>query len=730
MKAAAPPSPQQPHRTWIDWLLFVAIVLLALVPRVIYVLQLRASPTFDAHVMDPLFHHEWAVAFARGEPFRDGPYFRAPLYTWFLGTIYWIFGTGSLAPRLVQAFISALNCGLILVVGRIAFSRAVGVIAGLAAVAYWLFVYYDAELLSPVLIVFLNLLLLIVLLRTQGRPRPLAWLLAGVLLGLSAIARPDVLLFAPLLAAWVLWLHWGRWRRALGYAALLTLGCLLPIAPVTVRNIVVGRDAVLIASYGGVNFYIGNNPDSDGMSAIVKGDPPEWWPCYEAQVARAERAEGRPLRPSEVSAWYSRQAWAWVASDPAAALAHCLRKLSYFWSRWEVSNNQDIYFATEHYTPVVHWLPVGFWLVGPLGFLGLLLSLRRARELLPLWGMLLCYLVSVTAFFVTARFRIPAAVALIVLAAAALVWLAQRVRARQFGPLAGGLVAVALMALIVARIPPGVDVGQVQGYRSAGMLMAQQQKPAEAEPLLMEALRREQQYRWPSNPAVYRELGALQLRAGKPEAAFETFTLAAQVEPPQAWAFGGAGVALAAMKHLPEAAAAFERALALEPNDAATQANLGGALVRTGRIDEGAMRLWRAIELDPNLVSVLTAAAQDRVRAGQTDAAIKLLRGGVARQGRNVAIIVPLVQLLAARQPPSRDDLDEAIRLGEHAVALTKSADPLPLLALAAAQHAAGRDDLAAAAARQALRVTPPERGDLARQINVILNEYERAPRR
>ena len=146
--------------------------------------------------------------------------------------------------------------------------------------------------------------------------------------------------------------------------------------------------------------------------------------------------------------------------------------------------------------------------------------------------------------------------------------------------------------------------------------------------------------------------------------------------------------------------------------------------------NESHQLVWRAIELDTSLGTVLVAAAQDLVRAGQTDGAIKLLRGGVARQGRNVAIIVPLVQLLAARQPPSRDDLDEAIRLGEHAVALTKSSDPLPLLALAAAQHAAGRDDLAAAAARQALRVTPPERGDLARQINVILNEYERAPRR
>ena len=96
------------------------------------------------------------------------------------------------------------------------------------------------------------------------------------------------MLFAPALVVWILVLHRPHWRRSLGYALCLFIGCIAPVLPVTIRYLVVGNDFVLIASQGGVNFYIGNNPHADGMSAVIKGDPTEWQPCYDAQIARAE----------------------------------------------------------------------------------------------------------------------------------------------------------------------------------------------------------------------------------------------------------------------------------------------------------------------------------------------------------------------------------------------------------------------------------------------------------
>lgn len=56
---------------------FVLVCALALVLRVVYVLQARSSPLFDHPQMDALYHVEWARAFARGEDFQPGPFFRA-----------------------------------------------------------------------------------------------------------------------------------------------------------------------------------------------------------------------------------------------------------------------------------------------------------------------------------------------------------------------------------------------------------------------------------------------------------------------------------------------------------------------------------------------------------------------------------------------------------------------------------------------------------------------------
>ncbi|NIN01520.1 MAG: hypothetical protein GTO24_26530, partial [candidate division Zixibacteria bacterium] len=47
------------------------------------------------------------------------------------------------------------------------------------------------------------------------------------------------------------------------------------IAPVTLRNYFVGKDLVLIAWQGGLNFYLGNNPDATGytpVSPLTGGD--------------------------------------------------------------------------------------------------------------------------------------------------------------------------------------------------------------------------------------------------------------------------------------------------------------------------------------------------------------------------------------------------------------------------------------------------------------------------
>ena len=201
-------------------------------------------------------------------------------------------------------------------------------------------------------------------------------------------------------------------------------------------NAIVGHDRVLISSQSGVNLYIGNNERSDGSSAIVPGTRPDWWGGYYDSIALAEADMGRALKPSEVSAWYTRKSFAFWRDHPSQAMALLGFKLRLFWTDWELGNNHDERFFALEFGPVLRWLPIGFGWLAPFGLLGFLLATRRVRSLFPLWIFLPVYTVSVVAYFVCARFRVPVLPVLMIFAAYAAVHLVDALRARRWSNVA------------------------------------------------------------------------------------------------------------------------------------------------------------------------------------------------------------------------------------------------------------------------------------------------------
>jgi len=446
---------------------FWAVVLIALAIRIIYLLQLSHNPVFDSPILDEKIHHEWASLSAAGKDWSVDPetgeaiaYFRAPLYIWFLSGIYKIFGTDpGFAPRLIQSLLGAFGCGLLLLLGARLFNRTVGIVAGLAAALNWILVYFDNELLIVPLIVFLDIALVLLLVIAAERRRWHLFAAAGLLLGLSAIARPNILLFAPPLCLWILiTARRTGWKNGLGHACAFGLALLLPILPITARNQIVADDSVLIASQGGVNFYIGNNRDTDGVTAVVPGLSSNWWDTYSATHAIAEGALGHKPKESEVSRFFFHQGFRFWIDEPGLAAYALMMKVRYFFCRQEYANNKCIYSFTEEFTPVIAWLPLGFWIIAPLGLLGLVLSLaaRKKRPLFPLWGFILFYTFSVVIFFVTARFRIPVVPFLTLYAAFCVVWFLRRIKKRAYKAVAGAGIVFAALLCFVLHVPgPG-----------------------------------------------------------------------------------------------------------------------------------------------------------------------------------------------------------------------------------------------------------------------------------
>lgn len=594
----------------LDWLLLAGVVAAAFAVRLVYVLMLQDSPLFEHPIVDARYHDEWATDLAAGRPFIEGPYFRAPLYALMLGQIYAISDHSYLAPRLVQIVLGSASCGLVFAIGRLLFDRRVATVAGLASATYWILIYFDGELLVPTLIVFLDLLLILLLARAARKPSPLAFGLAGVALGLSAISRANVLLFAPVIVGWM-WLCFGRdLRRTLVHGAAITAGCLLIVLPVTIRNYVVGDDFVLVASSGGVNFYIGNNPDSDGMTAIVPGTPGDFWGGHRASVERAEKARGRKLAPSEVSDYYYEQGLEYITSQPGAALELTFRKLRYFWTRWEIPNNKHIPFWTERFTPFMAFLPLGFAVVGPLGLLGMVLCRRRALELFPLWGFVLVYMVSVVSFFATARFRAPVLAPLMLLGAFAAVHVYDAFRrdgAKALLLPVAVLVPAALFVNLGER--PGAENIEAISHESLAQAYGRIDALDVAEQSHRDALRYD-----PAFLTARYNLATILAKTQRYEEAVTELQRALETPPRErrgetvamvAGAHNQLGVALNNSNRREEAVEHFRESIELnpDPKHTRTRQNLATTLIALERNTEAIEVLRTVLEIDPALAS-------------------------------------------------------------------------------------------------------------------------------
>jgi hypothetical protein len=168
--------------------------------------------------------------------------------------------------------------------------------------------------------------------------------MAGALCGLSAIARPSILIVAPVAAVW-LWkrVPSRRQRHTLAFA----IALVSVILPITIRNAVRGHDFVPIASQGGVNFYIGNNEQSNGVTAVVPGTRADWWGGFDDTRRIAEQNAGRSLKPSGVSRYWYRQGFRFLMHEPGNAVKLYARKTALLLGNSEPSNERQLYFRRQ-----------------------------------------------------------------------------------------------------------------------------------------------------------------------------------------------------------------------------------------------------------------------------------------------------------------------------------------------------------------------------------------------
>lgn len=390
------PHVQLARRSRLDGLVpALAVTAIGLAVRLLHVFDATRLPIFDRPSVDAALYLDMARRLDAASFVWPGVFYKPPLYPYLLATAWHAFGEDYLLLRLPGILLGSATCGLVWLLGRRLFGARVAWTASLLYAFHRTAVYFDAELVEMGLVTCLHVAALLWVLRAREHETRSTAFAAGLLLGLGCTARPTLALFLPVAFRFL-------GRRRLAAAA---TGMALAVLPVTLHNAVRGRDFVLVSSNLGVNFHLGNNPLANGRIAASNDLPANPAAAERLAVEIAERESGRPLRPSEVSSFWLRRGLAHDFDRPGHALSLLLRKIFYAWNAAEISDNEDLSGLARHLL-VFRILPIGAWLMAPLGLLGWLAAPRNPAVHLAR-SYVVCQILSLLPFFVVARFRLP-----------------------------------------------------------------------------------------------------------------------------------------------------------------------------------------------------------------------------------------------------------------------------------------------------------------------------------
>lgn len=488
----------------------VAALALALRLLHVYFTQ-RANPLAPALQLDAATYDRWARALAAGGDPGPTTLMQSPVYPWFVSLLYRVFGPSLAAVRVAQALLGTATCVLVALVTRRLFSSlAAAVVAGLVAALYAPFIFYEGMILPATLIVFLNALFLSIAC-AGGKPGARRLLAAGIVLGAAVAANPPTLLIAPFALAHLAYASRGDDGGVSGEiagdarsssrapfvraAAVATAGFAIAAAPLAVRNYLCADEFIPLTTGGGVNFYIGNGPGANGYYSVpvYRGTPLGGTPEDQARMTAlvAERETGARLSQSGVSRFWLGAALASIRDDPGAWTSLLWRKFQFFWNAYERANVENFYFHRRF--PGVLRLPLlTFGLVAPLALLGVFLTRGRRRRLWLLYGGILAYLATALAFYVLARYRLPALPFLIPFAAAAAVDLFTLARERRRAEFALAMAALAAMAFFAnMKVARDTPTGVAAQFVRLGAVYGSRGDLSRAEEAFREALRRD-----------------------------------------------------------------------------------------------------------------------------------------------------------------------------------------------------------------------------------------------
>ena len=612
------------------------IFAVALTVRLIHIWQIRPSPFFDVLLGDANGYDQWAQQLAGGDWIGSQVFYQAPLYPYFLGVLYSIFGRDLLVVRIVQAVIGSASCVLLGMAGARLFSihptmqsphrgdpgQRVGLIAGLALALWAPAIFFDGLLQKSVLDMFFMCLGLYLISRIANPPKGghhhetapgnqvvsgfsrIDWIALGLAMGALALTRENALILILVIAIWSIVERSSNLRRTLVERAVpFVAGIAIVLLPVVIRNYAIDGGWYVTTSQFGPNFYIGNNPQADGTYASIRfgRGAPEFERTDAAEVA--EGSVGRSLTASEVSSYWTGRALGYITGQPLDWLRLMGRKTLLLVNRSEMIDTESQESYAEWSTPlrVLGWL-THFGILVPVAMLGIIITWPERRRLWILHALLVTYASSVVVFYVFARYRYPLVPFLLLFAATPFDSQSPHLVRRLFAQ--GQRRRRWLIAATTAAIAVVANV-----------------------PMLSSTLMR---------AITENNLGTALQELKRYDEAIRHHERAAALAPGYAPAYNNLGAALRAVGRVDEAVASYRKALALRPDFPSASFNLANALLAKGESGASVEQFREALKVSPQSVEAWNNLGSALAARNDTSGAVDAFRAALAIDERSV----------------------------------------------------------------------------------------------
>lgn len=586
------------------------IFFLAFSLRMLHYLQSGENPMLNYPVLDESYYMDFGRRVASGLWIgEERAFFMDPLYGYFLGILFLLFGESLVPVRILQILLDSGSAVLVCSLGTRYWNRTAGITAGLLYAFYKVAFFYTLLLLKTTLTIHLSLLFIFALRPVMRGGRPAWWFLLGCMAGILVFVQADLLLFLPVTVVLYGWAEKPGWPVFLRHSLVFIGGALVILLLAGQRNYRVTGEFLLLNTQSGRLLYSSNRADNltgrYNVPPFARAHPEE----SEADFHReAERRVGRSMSAGEVSRYWAGETWTFLKNHPEAVPVLWKNKMKGTLADYEIPVNHS-YALASRFSAVTRWPMPTFALVFALGIPGLTVGLVGRRETVWLLLPVLTALCTVTLFYAASRFRM---IAVPVLAIGAGIW-ADRVltwgRSNQ-------ILKVGAVCLVSGGLFWGsIHLSQPMATGTEEFYLAKaywsQGRYREAEKVALDGMER-----FPDQARFALLCGMVALSEKRYDEAIRYNHIALQKNPNEADAFHNLGLALMLTGKHEEAVHVLQRALSVVFNPRYLF-SLGKAYEGAGN-REGALQCYR--------IFLATSRGDDPYRGAASERAAALVR--------------------------------------------------------------------------------------------------------